>query len=184
MGKYIKEFFLLNLKDYSNIDINFPIGIFLVILTVALILVAFIINHYKSNTAYLLKQLFRHEAFNEGTAKSLASLRVKNCFAIRHALSGEGQLKALVLRVGEQKLSYEEYVKLTKTRGYKEEKIDFNTALFYLDEENLPRAKRIFESDNSSIIRPILMSVMLLALLICATLVVPEILTYINDSLK
>ena len=47
MGKYIKEFFLLNLKDYSNIDINFPIGIFLVILTVALILVAFIINHYK-----------------------------------------------------------------------------------------------------------------------------------------
>ena len=88
------------------------------------------------------------------------------------------------MRVGEQKLSYEEYVKLTKTRGYKEEKIDFNTALFYLDEENLPRAKRIFESDNSSIIRPILMSVMLLALLICATLVVPEILTYINDSLK
>jgi len=183
MINYIKDFFLLNLDDYSNIGISFPIGIFLVALTVALSITAFIINNYKTKTAELLKQLFRHEATNEKNAKKLSSLRIKNSMTIRHALSGDGQLKELVRRVGEQKLTYEEYVALTKKRGYKEEKIDFDKALFYLDEENISRAKRIYETDNSSIVRPILLSVMLLAILVCCTLLVPELLSYLNDSL-
>ena len=183
MGKYLKNFFTLNLKDYSNIGINFPMGIFLIMLTVALIVAVFVINDYKSKTAELLKQMFRHEARDEESAKTLKALRIKSGLTIKHALSGEGRLKDLVRRVGEKKLTYEEYVALTKKRGYKEEKIDFESALFYLDEDNIQKAKRIYENDTSSIVRPILISIMLVAILVCLSFLVPELLTAINNSL-
>ena len=180
----IKNFFLLNLNNYDNINIDFPIGAFLIAITLSFCVASFVINDYKSKTAALIKQLSRHGAKSEETAKTFSELRIKNTLTVRRALMGSGQFKNIVKRVGEKKESYEEYIERTKSKNKnkREEKIDFATARFYIDPEFENRAKRIYESDNSGILRPILISVMLVAILICLVIFLPELLTMINNS--
>ena len=180
----LKEFFFLNLNDYSNIEISFPIGIFLILITVALCVFAFLYAYRRIIIVGVLKQLLRHDATNEENAKTLSKLHVHDGFLLKNMLSKtSGQLKSIVCRKGETKMTYEQYLILSKAKGYKEEKIDFSCAEFYINPEKLDDAKKIVESESPSMIKPLLMSILLLVLLLCVSLTLPQLLDYINNSI-
>ena len=91
----LKDFFLLNLNDYSNINIVFPIGIFFTAITVALCIFAFIYSYRRVCTVTLLKQLIRHGANDENNAKTLFSMHIKEGIVIKKLLSSrQGQLQS------------------------------------------------------------------------------------------
>ena len=182
--KLIKDFFFLNLNDYENIAFPFPIGMFLMFFTVAMCAMCFIMNYTKSRTTSLLKQLMRHKAFDEDSAKTLAQLRLPHSLALRLALSQSGQIAYMVHRAGYVRPTYEDYIAASKKNGRRNAKINFDTERFYLDVEKISRAKKIVETDKTSIIKPILFSVLFIGILIGLMFSLPEILEAVNSSLK
>lgn len=180
----LKDFFLLNLNDYSNININFPIIIFLFAFAISLSIVFFIINARAMRSVNLVKQLLRHEAHDEKSAKTLRELKIKEDFLMRNMLSQKtGRLASIVCRVGDTRMTYEEYMKLVKGKNYKEERIDFSTARFFVSKEREELAKRMIDRDNSSILKPILISIFVFAVVACLALITPDLLSYINRSI-
>ncbi len=179
-----KEFFFLNFKDYENIKINFPIGMILIALTLAISAAAFIITYHKIYISTLLKRLIRFGATDESGAKTLSDLGLSNIGALRSSLSRSGQLTFMVKRRGAEDITYEEYTTRIKTKGYKEEKINFETAEFYIAPDKLDRAKKTVETDSTSWLRPIILSAVLVALLIVFAIFAPEILSLLNNYLK
>ena len=181
--KYIKDFFFLNLENYENIAFPFPIGIFLTVFTLALCIMSFVVNYYKRHTTYMLKQLLRHKAFDASVAKTLSELNLKDSFPVKLALSGSGQLTYLVKRAGFVRPTYEEYVENSKIKGFKDEKINFQEAKFYLDIEKIDRAKRTVERARTDWYRPVIISVVLIAILVALVFLLPMLLDFLNKSL-
>ena len=179
MLEILKDFISINLKDYIDPGIDFPINVFLLSIALGLCIATFLITFQKRYTVRLIKQLLRHDATNEENAKSLSQLRIKPGFFLKAALSRSGQLTDMVKRVGETKFTYKQYKKMQKEKGFKEEKIDFETAKFYIAEDKLDRAKKINEISFPSYINATLCCILILAIFICITLYMPEILTWI-----
>ncbi len=174
---FINDYLLLNFKDYIDPGIDFPINIFLLSIAVGLCIASVLITFHRRYTAALIKQLMRHEALDEASAKTLKEIRIEPTFFIRAALNRKsGQLADLIKCVGATSYSYEEYVKLQKTKGFKEEKINFDEAKFYINAENLPRARRINEQGIPSYFQTILGCLLILIIFISVTLFMPEIL--------
>ncbi len=183
-AKLIYDFFFINLKDYPNIGIDFEINVFLLVLTVALCVSFFFINHYRNMMQSIIKQLTRHGAKDEESAKTLTELGLDRAFALKWALSRGGQLSRVVARVGEKTYTYEEYVALSKQKGgIKDEKIDFAEARFYIRESANDRAKHILENYGTSTPRAVLYCVLFLAMYVCLALSMPELLSLINNWL-
>ena len=102
----IKDFFFLNLNQYENFAINFPIGMLLIAMTAVLCASTFIINYQKYYTLAILKQLTRHKATDEKSAKTLAELRLEKSFGLKYSLERSNSLKSMVKRVGEKTPTY------------------------------------------------------------------------------
>lgn len=180
----VKNFLLLNLNDYPNININFPIIIFLLSLTIALSVMFFVINRMNMYTAHLLRQILRRGAVDEDSALTLDELKVKKGFLLRSMLSKRtGKLASVVCRVGDVAMTYEQYLIASKKKGYKEEKIDFEAARFYISPDRKKIAEKILDKDMSSPIKPVLATILAVALFACAAIVIPDLLTYISNYL-
>ena len=179
----IKDFFFLNLNNFENINIPFPIGMFLTLFTLVMCVMTFVVNYQKMTSAGLLKQLLRHKAFDEESAKTLKALKIKPTLALRHSLSQSGQLTYMVKRAGYIKPTYEEYVSKTKKRACKEERIDFGNAEFYLDLEKIDRAKRTVETSNTAWYRPIVLTALFIAVWVVLLFSLPPLLEYLNEVL-
>lgn len=178
--KFLKDFFFLNLSDYENLKVAFPIGAFLIAVCIASCAAVFAMTYYKRTNNAICKQLMRHGAIGEDKAKTLKELHLLDSRAIKSALSKSGQVTYIVKRVGENAETYEQYMEKMKTKGYKPEKIDFDSAKFYIAEERVDDAKRIVYSANHPWWKPALISVGLIAVLILLALFLPDILTKIN----
>ncbi len=179
-----KQYFLINLKDYPNIGLDFYITIFISCFALALIVTTIFVNYKRSKIELLMRQLTRHNAKSEESAKTLSELKL-DTKVFRYLLSKEnGQLGVMVSRVGETKPTYEEYMKSIKTKGYKEEKIDFALARFYIKESGKERAEKVLEMGAPSVLNTLLFCILIVALYVCLTFLMPGILTYINDILK
>lgn len=176
----IKQFLLLNLKDFENIAIPFPAGLVTFGVVFALIVVAFIINYRKIYTTRLFRQLVRQSAIGEENAKTLSSLRVDTP-SIRRALTRSGSLTHYVKLAGEEKLSYEEYVAKTKEKGYKAEKLDFSEAKFYIEEEREDEVRKILERPTETWLSPIILTAILLGVLVLCFFFLDDLLTLINN---
>ena len=184
MLEYIEKFVLLNLNEYPNININFPIGIFLIAMSLAICIACFILNYDKMYSVIILKQLIRREATSEESAKTIKELNIDNSFFIKFLLKKEsGRLASIVKKQGEVKMTYEEYMSKVKEKGYKKEKLDFSTAKFYIPAEQMDTAKMIVATDTSSHIKPILLTIMIIALMICIAVLFPSLLDYVNRIL-
>jgi len=179
--KFIKDFFLLNLSQFENFGIDFPIGAIITSFLLALCIAVFIVNYHKRYTTTLLKQLIRHEAYDEARAKTLSELRINASLGIRLALSRKGQLTYMVKRVGEKNQTYEEYIETSKKKGYKDEKINFDEARFHLDSERIDRAKRLVGSTNTEWWRPALMAIFIIAIWVIVALFLPNLLEALNN---
>ena len=180
----IKEFFVLNLNEYSNIDIDFQINVFLFILAIAICASAVVVTLYRSSLQKIIKQLTRLEARDEESARTLADLGLEKCIPVKMALSREGRLTRMIGRVGEKRYTYDEYVRLSKKKGFRHEKIDFATAEFYIRAEKKDEARNIVENYSASMYRTMLYCVLVIALYVCLMFFMPEILTFINGMME
>ena len=182
--RVIKEFFFLNLSRFENIGIYFPIGVFLILLCAVACFSVFYLTYYKMYTRSLYKQLLRHNAINEESAKTLSEMRLDSSFAIRASLSRRnGQLTYIVKRAGEEDVSYEEYIDKEKKRENREEKIDFASARFYIPKERVDRAKRILESAEPSWVIAGILSALFIGLLVLSMFFAYDALAFINGLL-
>ena len=176
------KYFLINLNDYPNIGLDLQINKVLFCFLLGLIITTVIFNYRTEGNSRLIKKLLRYDSTNEENAKTLDELGLNN-FNSRLSLSGSGRISKLVLRLGAKEMSYEEYTAAIKDKKYKEEKIDFKTAKFYLNESSLEEAKRISETNSSSLINTVLLCVLMITFYVLIMFLMPSILTLINNIL-
>jgi len=172
----IKDLILLNAKDYLNIASDVYINIIMLIIAAALCLASFWINHHKTYTVAIIKQLLRHDATSEEKALTLSELHLADFKSLKRALNRRGQLTAIVKRAGFVEPTYEEYVAQLKEKKHKDEKIDFQVSRFFIPQETLEKAKRIKERENPTVIRTALLCILIVSLCVCLMLIMPEIL--------
>lgn len=180
MYEFYKKFFLLNLKDYPSIGIDLPITIILFSFTLIFMGVTIIVNYRRAKIELILRQLKRHNATNEESAVTLKSLKLNNAI-YRRMLSVDGQMTKLVARAGEIKYTYEEYIAMTKKRGGKTEKTDFDKASFYIRNPDDQRTIKILENGAPTILNTILVCILILAIFVCLAFSLPGLLDVLND---
>ena len=178
----LKKYFSINLKDYQNIGIDLEINKLLLVFTVGVIIAALAINFNQTGINLVVKKLLRRNALSIDSAITVGEMCIDG-WRTRFLLSTSGRLKKLVGRVGEREYTYEEFVRLNKEKKYKEEKIDFATARFYLREEGIGRSRHIVEVGHTSMLNTILFSILIFAIYVCVSLIMPEILTVVNNML-
>lgn len=178
--KYIKEFFFLNLNQYENISIPFPIGMVSIALTLIMCLAAIYYYYYKNYTCTLLRALKRHEAKDEESAKTLKELRLHTSSPIKRALTRQGRLSFLVKEACKKELTYEEYLKLGK-KSRRTEKTDFEKARFYLSNDKKDIAASEIEK-CPSLLTPVLTCVIAITALLLMFFFLEPLLEVINKS--
>ncbi len=178
--EFYNKYLSINLNDYSNIGIDLEISKILFCFLVGLIIVTVIINYRRASMILIIKKLLRHEVLSEDKAKTLSELDADN-FGTRLSLRSDKRLLQVVKRAGEKQYTYEEYSALIKSKDFKEEKINFDEAKFYLNESTLDDAKKIVDVPAPSVVNTILFCVLLVAIYICIILIIPELLNLINN---
>ena len=91
-----KNYLSLNLNEYENIGMNLPIVKLLLAVAVAFIVAIIIINYSKRNLYLMVKQLMRHGAMGEESAKTLSELKLNEIRGIKRALVNSSQMKSIV----------------------------------------------------------------------------------------
>ena len=181
--RYFKNYVMIDLSDYPEFGVNFKINLFLLALFLAFIGVMLYTNYVRASMHLLVKQLMRHGASSEDGAKTLTELGLIDNRTVRSLISREGQLSSVVGQVGKREYTYEEYVALEKIGKLPKERIDFSTARFYLKESGMDRARCIFNFYDSSVIRSILFTVLVLAVYVAVSIIMPSVLDAINGYL-
>ncbi len=175
MKEFYTQFFLINLKEYYNLGIDLKINILLLVLLPVVLLIWIAFHLVRSNTFLVVKRLARRGATSESGAKTLRELGLGDKKILKLMLSGDGQITKIIKRVGAREYTFEEYTALDK-KERKKEKIDFETAAFYLDERQEARIEKIL---NRYEVRPhhtVLMCVFIFVAFVCAMLLMPDIL--------
>ena len=144
--------------------------------------VAFFINYKRSLLSNTVKQLLRHNAIDEESAKTLEELGLADSLGIRKAIFTSSQLRRMIAVVGECRPTYEEYVTAQKEKK-KLKAADPLSVRIYVPAEAMDRAKHVYNTYSSSIPRTLLACLMYIALAVCLILVMPELLTLIDGSL-
>ena len=178
----VKEYLSVNLNDYENIGTNFEINKFILICAIALCVVAFYVNYRRALMVNIVKQLLRKNAINEENAKTLEELNLDSSRGIKKAIFASSQLRRLICIVGENRPTYDEYVAAQKEKK-KIDSPDPSTVRIYIKAESLDRAKHIYNTYNVSILNTLLACVLIITFGVCLVLVIPELLTLINDTL-
>ena len=179
-SKYIKNCLMVDLADYFDIGMHFYINLFLLAIFIAFIGVSFATNHFRRSMYIAVKQLSRHNAVSEESAKTLSEIGLKDNKTVKRFLSGDSQLTAVVLRVGEKRYTYEEYLAAQKKGQIPKETVDFKTARFYLSEKAMPRVKRIMNSYNVSTVQSVVFAILILFVYVGVSIIVPDILAMLG----
>ena len=180
----IKELLSLNLKDYENIGVDFEINKFLLFLAIGLCAASFVINYRRSLIIDTVKQLFRHNATGEENAKTLTELGLMSSSGIRKAVVSDSQLRKMIRVVGEVNPTYDEYLASTKRGGKKLPETDITTARIYIPDESLERAKFVYNTYSTSLLKTILLCVFIIAVTVCLILVSPSVITTVDSILS
>lgn len=197
---FYKKYIMLNLNEYDSFEgFDFYVTLFIAILTVFICIGICISNTRKNTMLTMVKQLYRHGATSEESAKSLKELRIKNTFFLRSLLSDGTRLSRIVLRVGAKKLTYEEYIEEMKSNGFfkrkkrkeanacdsvSDEKIDFESAKFYISDEKELEVKNILSKNVTTPWQNVLLCVFFVCISICIVFLMPEILHFVDYLLS
>ena len=181
---FYEKYFNINLKDYSAIGIDLEINKILFFFTVGAILAFVFVGYIRTGIAVALKALLRREAISEESALTLDEMRI-NTPAVRLALKKiSGRLATVIACAGEKKYTYEEYLEISKKKGYKEEKTDLKSARFYIREGKKDEAKAIYDRYDSPVFHTVLSCILLIALYTCLLFAMPGILDLLNSALS
>ena len=181
MTDIIKRYLSVNLADYSNIKLDLEINKVVLIILVGLIVATVIISIKRSIMITTVKKLFRYEATSEGNAKTPAELKITSPLIIRE-LKGETRLSRIVSIVGQNKLTYDEYIAEMKSKK-KREKINYSEAKLYISPDKISEAKIIEAYPSVSFINTLLICVLYFIAATCLIIIMPEILKLINNIL-
>lgn len=187
-SEFYNNYICLNLNKYPNLEIDFEINKFLAVTLFGIIAAIIMINYLRSSVYLTASKLIRHEAIGEENAMTLSQLgldlgRVKRC------LQSNSQLRSIVARVGEEKLTYEEYKrrvaehKKAKKRGSVFEKIDFSSARFYIKRDALNVARDLSFKNRSVILNTVLFCALSTIVVVCLIFLMPELLSWLNSLL-
>lgn len=184
--KYIEDYLSVNLADYENIGIDLEISKLLLLVLVGLCISFFVIDWHRGYMLLAMKKLFRHEALDEASAKTLEELGLSRSRSVKWALTHETRLSKIVKWVGKPEYTYEEYVELMKQKRKNREKEeterpDLATAKFYICTERLDEAREIEQNYSSSVVKTALFSLMFVIIFVGITLIMPELLSFINS---
>ena len=179
----IKEYLSINLNDYASFEVNFEINKFILLCTLALCFAAFYVNHKRSLLSDTVKQLLRHNATSEDSARTLGELGLAGSRGIRKAIFNDSQLRRIIGIVGESRPSYEEYVEAVKKKE-RENSPDPYAMRLYIREDSLDRAKHVYNTYNASLAKTLLACVMFIAVAICLILLMPGLLALLDSALE
>ena len=207
-----KKYLSINLNEYPNIGMDLPVVKLLLIVAVAFIAAVIIINYSKSNLYLVVKQLMRHGATGEDSAKTLGELRLADKRGIKRALSTSSQMRSIVAIAGEEKMSYEEYIEKVKEKRLEKKQreketlgffgrlfssiagffytkdevlslgLDFDCARFFIKEEGKDRASKIYNSSEITPVRTAFFCVLIALVFLGIMFSMPEILSWINAA--
>ena len=207
---FYRDYISVNLSDYPNIGMDLDIVKLIFAVAIAFCAAFCISDYYRKNMYSIVKQLMRHEAKDETSAKTLQQIGLADSRALKKALSDSSQMKSIVSRVGEEKQSYEDFVLEEKRyreqkKAYRAEKkqrrrdglksehvniakphscsIDFETARFYINPQGKDRALRIYNSAEITAVRTGLRCLLTVAVAVCFALAMPELLSLVNGWL-
>lgn len=176
------QYVFLNFKDYKNLGFNFPIGLILIFFAIVFPIAVFVINKRKNTVTLVVKQLTRHEAFSEESAKTLSALRLSNIKSLKKSLFYGGQLSSMIKIVGYQKPSYEEYVKSKKEKK-KLDKPNFDEMKIFISPDSKEKAETIAEAEITPIWKPVVISAAGVIIIAILFIFMPEILDFLNKSI-
>ena len=183
LKKYFFDIFLLNTGEYSNIGFELYINLVLFAIALGMCAAIFVIGVRRTKMAALVKQLLRHGATEEREAITISELGLVKSRILTKILTGDGQMKKIVRRVGEVRYTYEEYAALMKAKKLPREEINLDEARFYLDKDGINRARRIYESYNSSVAKTVALALHVMAIFVCASLCMPGFFDWVNSLL-
>ncbi len=178
---FYEKYFEINLKDFPNIGIDLEINKLIFVFVLASIIAIIAINYIRSIMHSVVKVLTRHEATSPESAKTLKELGLDKK-GIKTALRSNSQLRRAVGITGQSEYTYEEYIKLTKQKGFRDE-ISFEEAGLYLKSEEKDLASKICEAKSPSVLETVLMCLLMLAVFVCLMFAMPSILSWINNLL-
>ena len=178
MKYFFETYILVNLKDYFGQDLDVQPMLWLLFLVVGVCIACFVL-HFTKNAQYtLIKQLVRHKATTPETAKTLGALGLDNRPMLRSVLRRGGPLTRALDRVGDEELTYEQYVAMQKDREKRAQlKPDLRTVSFYISEEKRSAAEHMLAQGSASLLRPIALSAALLIFYLALALVMPSLLS-------
>ncbi len=177
----VKHIFL-DFKDYPNIKIGFPIGMFLILAAISLCIAVFIINKRKATVSLVARSLLRYEALSPESAKTLSSLHLDDK-SIKSSLMRGGVIPVLLTRADFKKPSFHEYQKMSREERKSTDKIDFEKERFYLNPKNRELAETIAGGEEGSMLKTIILAVAILAIFAILFIVMPDLLELVNTWL-
>ena len=180
-GSFFDRYFNINLSDYPAFGFDFNVSLVLFALCLGLCIAIVIITAKKCASTAILRQLLRHEAVGEGASKTLSEIGLAENRAAKRALSCDKMLRRYVKLVGEVKISYEDYMKMTKAEQKtfdKGREIDFSEARFFVPENEADRATTAVQSDSSSPLTAALLCLVMLAAFFALSMAMPSILAF------
>ena len=186
MKEFYTRFFLINTNEYYNLGADLWINKLLFILMPIVVLIWVGYHLVRNNTFLIVKRLAKRDAMSEGNAKTLAELGLGDRKILKWMLSGDGRITRLVKRKGAPVYTYEEYVEAQKRRKKKstdgavapgKEKIDFETAEFYLDGTQSERITKICASYEVRPRHTVIMCIGIVVTFVIVMLLMHEILT-------
>ena len=132
-SRYIKNYFLVDLADYFDIGTSFYINVCVLAIFIAYVGVVLFTSYYRKAMYFSVKQLLRHGADSEESAKTLAEIGLGENRAVKRLLSREGQLTNVVCRVGEVRYTYEEYLEAQNLSCFLNSGSVFRTRIWFFD---------------------------------------------------
>ncbi len=192
---FYKKYIMLNLNEYKAFEgVDLYITIFLAALAITMCVGIFLASQRKNTMIRVIKQLYRHGATTEEGAKTVSELGMKNTSQLR-ALLNSGRLSRAIVRVGEKKQSYEEYIASEKAKKQEKrkkrisekvkegEKCSFDTYKFYISKESDIYAKGIISKNPTSPLNCTLLCLFVISISACLILLMPKILELLNSLL-
>lgn len=178
---FFKKYIEINLNDYKNIDIDLEINKLLLLITVGIIIASVLVNYNRYLVSLLVKKLTRYKATSEASAKTLKELGLDGNRGVRRLVESNGRVGKLVAVVGEEKLTYEEYVARQKAK--KGTPTDSKRSALPLYVADVDGCARIAQAPAPTLVSTILFTVLIAAIYVCIALLMPEILSFINNMI-
>ena len=192
LTEFYEKYLTLNLYEYVGVDL--PINLVILAVALALCAACFYVGHKQNTEALILRKLIRSASFGEACAKTVSELGLNaNRYAMRILSLESGSIRTVVARLGERKLSYEEYIaaeremkKLSRKERREREMNELNEEKpepsFYIHEDMKNEAKRLFERNTSSPLKTALYCIIILAFAIAVIMLMPMILELIRTA--